>query len=442
MLARSVTLNFLGQTGTVVVGFASSVLLARLLGPSDRGLLALLASVSSAALVLGGIGIPLAVAYLGSLRERASDALFGNSLAWASLLAIVLVPPAWLFHHQLAAAFARGRGGMDWVLAAALVPITFLDYTTQNQVLGQHRFARYNLIIVLSKVGGVVAVVVLLGEIGLGLTGGLLSLVATSTVVIGLSTPAILREGRPRLDRALLRRMLGYGSRVQVGSVFQILNYRLDVVILQFFRPLRDVGYYVIAQIIAELVTTLSAAFATSVLPIVAREDPSARTETTAQSLRHHGALSTMAVLANAVLGPLVILVAYGPAYRPAIIPMLIILPGIWFLGTAQVVMGDLRGRDRPGLASFIAGGAAAATVVLDVSLIPPLGVDGAALASLVTYTLFGTASLVVLSRVSGIALRELAVPGRAELTAYRAAFEALRARLRRGVPASSVDAP
>jgi O-antigen/teichoic acid export membrane protein len=123
--------------------------------------------------------------------------------------------------------------------------------------------------------------------------------------------------------------------------------------------------------------------------------------------------LPAAAVVCNGVFGTVVILFAYGPPFSLAVIPMLVLLPGIWFLGLGLVIQRDLGGRGRPSLSSSLAGLAAAVTVVLDLALIPPLGVMGGALASVVAYTTFGNASLIALHHVSGIAVRELIVPTR-----------------------------
>ena len=55
------------------------------------------------------IGIPFAVAYLGSLQDRRTTALAGNCLAYAAGLALVLVPAFWLLHGPLASTFARRK---------------------------------------------------------------------------------------------------------------------------------------------------------------------------------------------------------------------------------------------------------------------------------------------------------------------------------------------
>jgi O-antigen/teichoic acid export membrane protein len=137
------------------------------------------------------------------------------------------------------------------------------------------------------------------------------------------------------------------------------------------------------------------------------------------------------------VLGSLLILFAYGRSYTPAIVPMLILLPGIWFLGIGIVVQGDLSGRGRPGLSSALAGVAAAASASLDFLLIPPFGVIGAAVAAVCAYATFGILSIVALARLSGISVRALLVPTREDFLSYRRVLLRVAAGLRRALPSS-----
>lgn len=437
MLARSVTLNLIGQAATLAIGFFASIALARWLGPTDRGLLGVITSVSNLALALGSVGLPMAVWYFASRANARYGDLLGNTFLYAGLLAVVFGGGFWLFSGELSDHLSDGRGGPAWILGGFIVAIIFLDYTTHNQLLGRLRFGLVNLLVVLSKIAYVACVVVLVGVLDLGVSGALIAVAAGSALVTAGSTWVILGWARPGIDRLLFRRLLRYGSRIQVGSIFQLLNYRLDVVILQFYVPLASVGYYVVAQTLAELVLTLARAFQGSVLPLVSHYEGDERQNvTTRDSLRHHGVLAFVALLLNAVFAPLVIIFAYGAVYEPAIVPLLILLPGMWFVGSATVAMGDLSGRGRPGVASALSGVAVLVTVILDLLLIPPFGVVGAAVASLVAYVCFGISSLVVLARIAGLEPREL-FPTRADVLAYPAAVRPAMARLRAGRAAS-----
>jgi O-antigen/teichoic acid export membrane protein len=226
--------------------------------------------------------------------------------------------------------------------------------------------------------------------------------------------------------------MFHYGTRAQVGSFLQLANGRLDVIILQFFRPLSQVGYYVVAQTIAELVIQLADAFQWSNMALVSRDEGAGvEAGTSSLAVRHHALVSGVAALANVAFGSIVILFAYGPAFHRALVPMILLLPGVWLLGIGMVVQGDLGGRGRPGLASTLVGISAVVTVVLDLALIPPFGVIGAAIASVCAYATFGIGSLIALGRVSGIPIRRLAVPTRSDLAAYAAVARRVASRRR-----------
>ena len=176
--------------------------------------------------------------------------------------------------------------------------MTFLDWTTHNQLLGRLRFGYYNALIVGQKVVFLVVVVLLLRVADLGVSGVFLATIAGALLVIAGSLRVILREAVPRLDRQLFRRMFSYGRKTQFGSIFQYLNSRFDVLILQFFVPLAAIGYYVVAQILAELVMVLTRSFQSSITSLVTRDadDPGSQAATTASSLRHHGLLCAAAV--------------------------------------------------------------------------------------------------------------------------------------------------
>jgi O-antigen/teichoic acid export membrane protein len=348
------------------------------------------------------------------------------------VLAGILIPVTWLLNEPISDLFGDGQGGLTWVLAAAFVPVTFLDWTTHGQLQGMLEFGRFNVLLVASKVMYALTIIVLIGLAGVGVAGGLIAYIAGSVVMTAGALPPILARGRPRLDSALLRATLRYGSRVQVGSIFQTAMARLDVVILQFFRPLSQVGYYVVAQTIAEFLLQLTSSFQASVMPLVSHyEGDERQASTSADSVRHHGILAAAAVLANMIFGAFVILVMYGHPYYPALVPMLILLPGVWFLGTGGVIQSDLSGRGRPGISSALAGIAAAITVALDLALIPPLGVTGAAIASVIAYTAYGIGSLMVLHRVSGIAMRSMLMPTRKDLALYWGAISRLLRHIR-----------
>jgi O-antigen/teichoic acid export membrane protein len=428
VLGRSLTLNLIGEAAGLLLGFVASVLLARMLGPADRGLLALELSIVDFAYALVCLGLPISVEYHAGRGARPGR-LLGNTLLYGLVLAAVVVPLAWLLRGEIADVFGHGEGGATWVLAGALVPLTFLQWTSSNQLSGSLRFGYFNGLLIATRIVYMGLAIALL-LVGLRVSAGLVAAAVGAVVMILGAARVILRDERLGLDRALFGGMLRYGARLQVGALFQILNFRLDVIILQFFKPLAEVGYYIVAQVVAELVTRLSSAFQSSVLPLVsAAEDDEGRDRTTLSALRHQAVLTAAAILAIAALGPVLLIVGFGPRFHASIVPMLVILPGIWFLNTGTVVNASLGGRGRPGLTSLLSGIALVVTVALDVALIPPFGAVGAAVASSCAYAAYGTTALVVAGRIMHLPPWRLVRPTRADLRLYPAAARRLVAR-------------
>ncbi|MCP9486650.1 MAG: polysaccharide biosynthesis C-terminal domain-containing protein [Gaiellaceae bacterium MAG52_C11] len=432
MLGRAVAWNVFGQVGVLSLGFVSSLLVARWLGPEDRGLLAVVAYTAEIVVAVAGIGLTYAVVYFVSRTDSRPGAVLGNSLLYGLGLAAVFAPAFALLRGPISE-LTNGRGQTAWALAGVFVPLLFLDWCIHNQLFGRLRFGLLNLFLVGSRVVVLGLAVLLVGIADYGVAGALVSVMGASLALIVATLVVILPDVRPSLDLPLLREMIGYGARVSVGWIFQILNYRADVLMLQILTTLTSVGYYVVAQIVAELTLTFAAALQSSVTALTASAegDPS-QDETTIASLRHQTLLTSTAIVLVAIGGPALVHFGYGAAFDDAIVPMLILLAGMLPLGAGAVVTGNLRGRGKPGISSVLAGVTVVVTLALDLVLIPPYGVTGAAIASVCAYWFYGVASILVLARITGIAPRTLVLPTGREVDAYR---RFARAALRR--PAS-----
>jgi O-antigen/teichoic acid export membrane protein len=226
------------------------------------------------------------------------------------------------------------------------------------------------------------------------------------------SVPLLARIGIRLPPRHVSRATLHYGWRVAIGQLFRFFSGRFDLLVLSLMAPLATVGNYAVAQTVAEIVLLVPQSFGYVVLPMVA----AGAAHRAAPALRLVGTLTLLGVIAATVVGPALILVGFGAAFRPALVPFFILLPGIWMLGCANICGSVLSGKKRPGASSLLAGGAALATLVLDLILIPPFGIVGAAVASTVAYSLYGITSLALVARSLGTpALRLLFVtPGEA----------------------------
>jgi stage V sporulation protein B len=122
--------------------------------------------------------------------------------------------------------------------------------------------------------------------------------------------------------------------------------------------------------------------------------------------------------------------VAFGQTYVPGATALRILAIAMLPLSVSRILAGDLKGRGRPGSVSLAMLAAVAATVVLDVALIPRLGIAGAGLASLGAYTVSAAILVVLFRRVTRARIGDL-VPGVADVSLLLRAARALRGAAR-----------
>jgi len=85
-------------------------------------------------------------------------------------------------------------------------------------------------------------------------------------------------------------------------------------------------------------------------------------------------------------VGPLAIGLLYGEAFTGAVVPLLILLPGVVLVSQVHIFYSDLNGRGKPGATTISALLSLLVTIILDLALIPRYGIIGAAIASLCAY--------------------------------------------------------
>jgi O-antigen/teichoic acid export membrane protein len=200
-----------------------------------------------------------------------------------------------------------------------------------------------------------------------------------------LARNGFFQPARPSLR--LARRVAAYGLRGQVGGVMSQLNLRLDFILLTVLTGPAVVGVYAVASKFAELIRIFGMAWTYVFYPKFARER-SSHTADNLRTLMRTAGLLTAAGIVPLWLGAGVVIPAfYGSAFGAAVTPTRIILLGLVLDGVAGVISGFLYGVGRPGLNSLAMAAGLAATLALDLVLIPRYGATGAAIASAVAYT-------------------------------------------------------
>jgi O-antigen/teichoic acid export membrane protein len=120
----------------------------------------------------------------------------------------------------------------------------------------------------------------------------------------------------------------------------------------------------------------------------------------------------------------------YGAAFAPAVLPLQLLLFGAAANALFQVLSGYFLGRQLLKRVALVTIGGIVINVGLNLVLIPAAGIEGAAIASTVSYTATGLLTLALFVRTAGVSPREALWVSPSEFaTRLRAAMVAVRRR-------------
>jgi O-antigen/teichoic acid export membrane protein len=388
--SRQVLLNLGARVVALVSVAIATLIVARTSGPVWVGALALLRILPPIAGFLAAGGLPLAAPYYLAGPHRGDRRLRPTLLALlvtggvAGSAGWVAVSP--LLGRALLPELGVGLAALAAVLVLAQMFVSGFKAFCQ----GDDDLAGSNLVIVLEELSFLPVFGALWAA---GLRGGLLIILALlgADVITALAGGArLLRNGflrrRERADLALARRVWRFGMRGEVGSMMLLVNLRLDFAVVDLVAGPAALGIYAVASKYAELLRLPSDALLWVAYPRFAGGGRETSAADARAQMRSAGVLVALAALPIAALSVLVIPVMYGSQFAPAVVPACILLIGLAGEGVAAVAIAYLYGHGVPGKASTGIGAGVVATVVLDLVLIPRLGITGAAIASTLAY--------------------------------------------------------
>lgn len=377
------------RVALIAIGLATSVLIARSLGPEGRGLQAAIAVLTAVGVQFGNLGLHSSNTYYVAKRHGLLPTLVGNSLLVSLVLATVVSAAAGVVMTVWPS--LSPIDGMYLWLALAGIPLGIAYLLLQNLLLGTHRVRAYNMIELVSRivlVGILFALVVSEGISVLSVVAASLAVSAVAATWAYLKLRSGMRSNAA-VSRKLLREHLGYGFKAYVAAFFAFTVIRADVLLCSYLLGDEPTGIYSIAASMAEMVYMLPVVAGTIAFPMLTATEDRVERWAKAKSAAKWIAVATtgLAVLAGVLARPVVGLL-YGEAFLPAVEPFLWLLPGIVLLGVNTILMNYFAAEGMPAVAVWSPAVASVINVGLNLWLLPLVGIVGAAIASSVAYGL------------------------------------------------------
>jgi O-antigen/teichoic acid export membrane protein len=401
------------NTVALAAGIVTGPLQAHALGADGRGALAaiLVPATLAAWLLSFGLGD-----YTAREAARGTEprVLLG-SMGALSLLAGVAGAAIGI---PLSSFLAGGRHVVQIMLlfAFATLPIALLQQIVFQMALGQARYRTVSIGRLIPPLASLVGVAVLfaLGKLTVGTAavvafgGGLLS----TLPLLGLIRDA----GRPVFSKAVALGGLRFGVRAWTGGISNVVNGRLDQLLMVRLVSERELGLYAIAVTLAGFTSIATSSLAGATLPRVARGEADLVRRTLRVTLWFLAVSSVVVAAATPILLPIMFGAEFAAARDMVWILLAASVPltGISVLGPALLNSGH------PGTQSAAAAIGMVITVVALPFALPALGGLGAALVSLVAYSVSFAFLLMKVRSLLGGRLDEYLMPKRQDLSWFR----------------------
>lgn len=345
------------------------------------GLVAILANLTVALEVNQGLGRHFMEASEPERVRYSSTALLFTFAAYTVFAAIALPLAVPLTHVLLE------RGVDPWITRVAIVWIWVAGvvYLAQDQLRWRLRPRAYALVVVTTAAVTTVSTAVLVFGFGVGVIGALIGqlcgALAAALVLFVLSRDAYAFE----FDRHKLRLMLAFSLPLVPSSIGVFLNGFADRLVLQHTRSLADVGVYGVAFRIATVVALLLAGVQGAAMPLIlARHHEPAMRDELARIFRlfSAGALIVFLVVSLFADSEVRILASRSYARADVVVPYLFmsaLLFGVYVFAPGLTIVKRTR------TSAVISVSAGALNLALALALVPPFGIRGAGVATLVS---------------------------------------------------------
>jgi O-antigen/teichoic acid export membrane protein len=214
--------------------------------------------------------------------------------------------------------------------------------------------------------------------------------------------------------------MLTFGMQSGLADLVSFFNYRVDLLVLGLLRGTEEVGIYSVAVQIAEGLWFISSAIGVAIYARVGQLPRLEAAQLTARSMRHAifiiAVLALGAVLVAGVLMPVV----FGPEYVAAVTAFRLLAPGIVIFGLGRIFSTFFTNAlGRPRIPLVIAATSLGISVPLCFVLVPSLGMNGAAIATTISYSASMLLAIILFSRETGIPPRQMLLVNGDDLRGY-----------------------
>ncbi len=402
-------------------GYIYRFLMANLLGPAGYGILGLTLPFQGFLIIIAGAGLPPAIAkhvseYYAKNDTEMVKAVINISTKLMIALGLIFSVIIFFLAEPLAMGlFGKPEAILPFQLIALITPFsvivgairgTFQGFYQMTNILITRAFEL--IFMVIFAVGLVFAGFYVAGAV-IGTAVGFMAALAVAVYLFQRDVKGKISQPKKLLSRAsktltfndelkIAKMLLFFSIPVVITGLAELALYDMGTLVIGHYMASEFVGYYNAASPVARLPLIISMAVATSVLPATAEAMSLNNKELlktyVLQSYRYVSLFVVPLCIGTIVFATPIISILFGQAYIPGSAALQILAAGMLFFTIYTVSSSIAQGLGHPRLPMYILIIGTTIDIVLSIVLVPPYGINGAAIATTIT-SLFIMSTLV-----------------------------------------------
>jgi len=428
---NNISFTFGARIITLFLSLLIGIIIARTLGPSGKGLLAVIAMIGTVTLQLGNLGIGAFNVYAVSNKSVGKKDIIGNSF-WSGLIIGII---CFLIILILAFCFPiifRNIPRSYLLIYLLSLPFVFLSKFFSDILTGEQKFRKLNIFIIAAQAINLIGVILLLLVFKLDVFYVLIwyALVNIINALLPMGFVFLTDGLHFNWNLQVLKKSLNYGLKICLTGIFALLILRVDLYMVNFFKGMAEAGFYSLACSFGDIFLILPFSIVTVIFPKINAEG-----KTKKESIAKYSRISLFLVFLIAVgtllfIRPIIGLL-YGQVFLASVKPILLLLPGLIAWSGITVLGRYFMSIGYPLKITISWFLVAVLNIVLNFIYIPQYGMIAAALSSTVSYLLALGFHYYFFNKETGLGFYDVFVPRKAEIMDI---FNRIRGFLRKDI--------
>ncbi|MFC0272283.1 oligosaccharide flippase family protein [Metabacillus herbersteinensis] len=412
---KNIASNLLAQVIRIILMFLTSILVARVLGAEGRGYITFIILIFGLIASYGHFGINHATAYFQKRSNYSQKEIFNSNIS--ILLIIFSIIASLVFILRIQSLILTDYSFDLIIIGLSYVLINFIIITIQEFYVGNERIVEINKFLLIGESFIFLTTILLSITEVLSVRNYLILFVVSSLLRMLFFVKGLGINFKFSINATLIKQEIKYGFVAYLSALFIFLNYRADQFLIKSMLGIESLGIYSIAVNLAELafLVPMSVTSALTGRLYNINNEIEDKKFIIYSTIKYTFYIAMIVSIIGMGMTPLIPFI-YGQSFSDASNITFVLFIGIIFASIGKVSYAYFITEGRPIIHTIVTAITLLCNIILNIILIPYLGMMGAALASTLSYFIYGLLYIIIFVTKEGFTIKELLVPEKKDL--------------------------